>query len=150
MILVRNKRASYDYELADKFTAGLVLSGQEVKSLKAGQASLYGSFIDIAGGEAWLINAFIAPYQNQRNDEQTRRRRKLLLKPAELAVLRAVRQQGKHIIPLHFKTLRGFIKLDVAVGKARQKADRRDYLKAREDKRQANVIVRKHNRFSTG
>lgn len=150
MILVRNKRASYDYELAEKFTAGLVLNGWEVKSLKAGQATLHGSFIDISGEEAWLVNSYIAPYQNQPNDDALRRRRKLLLKSSEIATLQGLRQQGKHLVPLNFKLLRGKLKLDFAVAKSRRKADRREYLKARDDKRRATDLNSKHIGFSTG
>lgn len=150
MILVRNKRASYDYQLTDKLTAGLVLYGWEVKSLKASQASLVSSFVDIASGEAWLMNAFIGPYQNQQAANESRRKRKLLLNRSEILSLQSARQQGKHVIPMAFKTLNGRIKIDLGVGNSRRKADKREYLKAREDKKQSRLIKDKHGRFSTG
>lgn len=130
-IIAKNRRATFDYKLKDKFTAGLILTGAEAKSVKAGNVSLGGSFVSLKADEAWLTNAYIAPYQKKAGLD-TRRARKLLLNQRELNALAAAKQTGLHIIPIVLKTQRGFIKVDIATGMIVRKKDKRQQLRERE------------------
>jgi SsrA-binding protein len=136
-IVASNKRASFDYELKKELRAGIMLSGGEVKSVKAGNVSLAGSLVRVGSNAAWLANAYIAPYQNQMED-QARRSRKLLLNARELAELASAKQSGLHVVPLRLRTVRGLVKLDLATGRIRRKTDKRQTILARQAKRQAS------------
>lgn len=140
-IVARNRRARYDYDLQDTYRAGLVLHGHEVKSIKAGNVSLGGSFVRLRAGEAWLANAHISHYQNAPAGGE-KRARKLLLSAAELKHLRDGTEQGLHIMPLALRVDRGLVKLDIGMGRARRKTDKRQLIQAREDRRQARKMAR--------
>jgi SsrA-binding protein len=132
-ILAENKRAKFDYDIRDTFTAGLILSGPEVKSVKGGNVSLTGSYVTVSAQGAQLINAHIGPYkyaeQTGYNPTQTR---KLLLNKHEINQLLG-KEKGLVIVPLEiFTGRRGLLKLKIGIGKARKKADKREYIKKRE------------------
>lgn len=128
-----NKRAKFDYDIKEAFTAGLVLSGAEVKSVKQGNVSLAGSYVAASAGGANLINCHIGPYKYARQEKYIpTQSRKLLLNKQEINQLLG-KEKGLVIVPLEiFAGRRGFIKLKIGLGKARKKADKREYIKKRE------------------
>lgn len=138
-VLLKNRRASYEYELLKKYEAGIVLTGPEVKSLRNSSGSFFGSYVKLLSGEAYLLNAQISPYQYADNrDYEPKRTRKLLLHKKELAELEQLSQQkGRALIPLAF-VLRGRnIKLELAVARGKKEYDKRQDLKKKAQKRDA-------------
>lgn len=130
-VLLKNRRASYEYELLKKYEAGVVLTGAEVKSLRNGSGSFFGSYVKLMSGEAHLINAQISPYSYADNtDYDPKKTRKLLLHKKELDELEQFSQQkGQALIPLAF-VLRGRnIKLEFAVARGKKQHDKRRELK---------------------
>ena len=137
-LIAENRRARFDYELLDRFEAGIVLQGTEVKSLREGRVTLAQAYADVRDGEVWLVGAEIAEYAqgNIANHEPTRDR-KLLLKRGEIAELNGkVREKGQTIVPtrLYFKD--GKVKLEVALARGKEKADKRRTIVDRDAKRQ--------------
>lgn len=144
--LAKNRRATFDYEILEKLEAGIVLSGQEVKSAKTGGASLHGSYARVAGGEATLINASIKPYAYASKLEgyDPTRSRRLLLHKAEIFKLEGrIQEKGLTLIPLEMYTSRGKIKVTVGVGRSKKKTDKRETIKRREDERQIARAMKK-------
>ncbi len=137
MALVTNKKASFNYELGDKMTAGVELFGFEVKSLRAGLGSLDGSYVIVRGGEAFLIGGYIPAYQkaNAPADYNERRNRVLLLRKKEIAELALAEQKKTPLIPLSFFASGSKIKLDFAFGKGKKKGDKRQSIKKRDTER---------------
>jgi|SRR5665647_800293 SsrA-binding protein len=138
-ILIKNKRASFDYELMDFFTAGIVLTGTEIKSIRLGKVSLTDSYCIISNGELWAKGIQISEYFfGSYNNHIPRRDRKLLLTKKELRKLtRLTKETGFTIIPTKlFINDKGLAKLDVAVAKGKKTYDKRESLKEREDKRE--------------
>jgi len=144
MLLVKNKKASYDYQLEDKYTAGIVLSGAEVKSLRLQHASLAGSYIKALQGnhnklELFLINAQINPYKfaGRNDDYDPKRSRKLLLKRKEIEELAiASEQKGRSIVPLAFILDHNQIKLELAIAKGKKTFEKRETIKKRDLQRE--------------
>lgn len=137
-ILVNNRRANFDYEILERFEAGIVLLGCEVKSLKAGQASLENSFADFSRGRLYLINAHIPPWQpaNAPSDYDPTRARILLLNKKELNYLIGkIKEKGLKLIPLAFYLKNNKIKVALGLGRWRKKIDKRERLKERDFKR---------------
>ena len=129
-----NKKAFFNYEILEKFEAGLKLLGSEVRSIKTNNYSLEGAYVSIREGEAWLINAFIAPYQpkNMSVAYNPDRPRKLLLTQKELQYLQGKGQEkGLTIVPLKVYNKRGQIKLEIALAKGKHRSDKREVLKKR-------------------
>jgi SsrA-binding protein len=137
-ILAFNKRANFDYEISDKYEAGLVLTGQEVKSVKMGHISLKESFVTAKGTELYLTNAHITPYKHAgelKNYEPTQAR-KLLLKKSEIKhLLGKVKVQGLTLVPIRVYTKRRLLKLEFGVGKGKKKYDKREVISKREVER---------------
>ncbi|MEX0895881.1 MAG: SsrA-binding protein SmpB [Patescibacteria group bacterium] len=138
MILVQNRHARHEYDIEQKYTAGVVLSGQETKSLRLGRASLVGSYVRIVGGEAILLNAQITPYQFANNpDYEPKRTRKLLLKKSEIQDLETWSTQKKRsLVALNFKLVSNRIKLTIGIGRGLKSHDKRRKLKERDQKRE--------------
>lgn len=137
-INIRNKRATFDYEILDTFTAGMVLTGTEIKSLRAGKAGLTDSFCIFDRNELWAKNIYIAEYfYGTYNNHNAHRDRKLLLTRRELRGLREdSKEPGITIVPLRlFINDRGLAKLDIALCKGKKQYDKRDSLKDKEDQR---------------
>ena len=134
-LVAENKKAYFNYEILEKFEAGIVLLGHEVKSIKSGRINLAGSYVVLRNEEAFLINANIPPYQpkNVPQDYNPGRARKLLLKKLEIKYLIG-KTQERHLtlVPLKVYTKKGKIKLEFGVGKGRKKADKRELIKKRE------------------
>lgn len=135
---IRNKRATFDYEVLDTFTAGMVLTGTEIKSLRAGKAGLTDSYCIFDRGELWAKNVYIAEYfYGTYNNHNAHRDRKLLLTRRELRGLQNnSKEPGLTIIPLRlFINEKGLAKLDIALCKGKKQYDKRDTLKDKEDQR---------------
>jgi SsrA-binding protein len=142
--LSENRKARFDYTILDTFEAGIVLSGQ-VKSVKAGQISLNGSFVHIKNNEAFLTNAHVSPYKKAGKLEgyNPERDRKLLLNRKELVKIADRRQsEGLAIIPLSVFTTRGLVKIKIALARGKRKYEKRESIKKRETEKE----IRKYTR----
>jgi SsrA-binding protein len=138
-ILIKNKRASFDYELMDSFTAGIVLTGTEIKSIRLGKASLTDSYCLLVNGELWAKGIQISEYFfGSYNNHLPRRDRKLLLTKKELKKLtRLTKETGFTIVPTKlFINEKGLAKLDVSVAKGKKTYDKRESLREQDDKRE--------------
>lgn len=145
-INIKNKRATFDYELLDIYTAGIVLTGTEIKSLRLGKASLVDTYCFFERGELWVRNMHIAEYfYGTYNNHNARRDRKLLLNRKELhKILRLTRETDFTIIPVRmFINEKGLAKVVVAVAKGKKEYDKRHSLKEKEDKRDMDRMFKK-------
>lgn len=145
-INIKNKRATFDYELVEIFTAGIVLTGTEIKSIRLGKASLVDTYCFFAQGEMWVRNMHIAEYfYGTYNNHDTRRERKLLLNKNELRKLtRLTKETGFTIIPVRmFVNEKGLAKLVIAVAKGKKQYDKRHSLREKEDKRAMDRMFKK-------
>jgi len=133
-IIADNKKAYYNYEILDRYEAGMVLIGSEVKSIKTGHISLKGSYVVLRGEEAYLIGAVIPPYQpkNTPKDYDTQRSRKLLLKKAEIKeLIGKSKEKGLTLVPLQIYVRHARIKLAFGIAKGKRKTDKREIIKKR-------------------
>lgn len=133
-----NSKALFDYEVLEKYTSGIELNGQEVKSVKNGQCNLRGAFISVRGKEAFLTGADIPAYQpkNAGTDYDPMRPRKLLLSKKELVELeKAEGTKGLTVVPLSLYSKGRFLKLDLAIARGKKKYDKREALKKRDTER---------------
>ena len=141
-----NRRARYNYEVGEKFEAGLVLTGTEVKSLRSGKATIAESYADVdRNGEMWLINATIPEYEGgNRFNHEPKRPRKLLLKVREIAKLsQGVQREGMTIVPLKlYFNERGRAKIELALAKGKQLHDKRETEKKRDWAREKGRLMR--------
>lgn len=137
-IQIKNKRAEYDYLLMDSYTAGIVLTGTEIKSIRQGRASLVETFCYIRNGEVWVKNMYIAQYkEGSYNNHIERRDRKLLLNRKEIRkLLTGEKTPGYSIIPtLLYVNESGLAKLDIYLCRGKKEYDKRETLKEKEDRR---------------
>ena len=137
-INIKNKRASFDYEITDTLQAGIVLTGTEIKSIREGKASLADTFCYVYNGEVWIKNMYIAEYSfGSYNNHVTRRDRKLLLTGKEISRVANLSQTpGYSIIPTRlFINEKGLAKVVIAVAKGKKQYDKRERIKEREDRR---------------
>ncbi|MDE5905242.1 SsrA-binding protein SmpB [Duncaniella sp.] len=145
-INIKNRRASFDYAIGDTFTAGLVLTGTEIKSIRQGKASLADTFCYVDNGEVWVKNMYIAEYfYGTYNNHATRRDRKLLLNRKEIAKIeKSGKESGFTIVPLRlFINDRGLAKLVIGIARGKKEYDKRQSIKEREDKRAMARIMQK-------
>lgn len=146
-INIRNKRASFDFALFDDYTAGIVLTGTEIKSIRQGKASLVDTFCYIHNGEVWVKNMYVAHYeQGSYNNHVERRDRKLLLNRREIRkIQQTVKQPGFSIVPtLLYINNEGLAKLDISIARGKKEYDKRETLKrGSEDRRQMDRAVKK-------
>ena len=138
-VVATNRRARHDYTIEDTYEAGLVLTGTEVKSLRAGRASLVDGYAFVEGGEAWLDAVHIPEYnQGTWNNHPPRRKRKLLLHKAQiLKILNKTKAGGYTIVPLSIYFSDGRAKVEIAVAKGKREYDKRQALRERQDTREA-------------
>ena len=137
-IYSENKKAYFNYDILEKFEAGIVLLGHEVKSIKTGRINLAGSYVVLMKNEPYLINANIPPYQpkNTSPDYKPDRPRKLLLNKSEIKYLIGKeREKRLTLIPLKVYTNKGKIKIEFGIGKGRKKTDKRELIRKRETDR---------------
>ncbi len=147
-ILSDNRSAGHDYFLSDRFEAGLVLTGTEVKAAKDGKVQLKESFAEIAGNEAWLVDAHIAQYShgNIMNHEPTRRRKLLLHREEISKLLGKTREKGLTLVPTKLYLKEGRIKLEIAVGKVKMFHDKRESAREREMDAEAKAGMRRRSK----
>ena len=143
--IVKNKKALHNYEVLEKFETGIVLTGQEVKSVKQSHINLAGSYIRIKKGEAWLIGTQIPKYHlaGPLPEYDPRRPRKLLLRKRELKYLVGKTQEkGLTLIPVSVYTKRSKIKLEIGLARGRKSHDKRAVIKKREEKRKISQALK--------
>ena len=135
---IRNKKAYYEYEISERFEAGVVLTGAEVKSLKGGHATLEGAFVRIIGLEAYLVNAQIFPYTAARPDGyDPRRTRKLLMHKKELLSLKSkVEGANLTLVPLSWYTKGPLVKLAIGLARGKKQYEKREAKKKADQKRE--------------
>ncbi len=144
-VLAENKKAYYDYEILDTYEAGMVLNGQEVKSIKTGHISLKGAYVVFKNEELFLIGANIPPYQpkNAPKDYNPERSRKLLLTKSEIkSLIGKIKQKGLTLMPLKVYTKNTKVKLLFGLGKGKREIDKREKIKKREFEREKQRILR--------
>jgi len=144
--LARNRQAFHLYEISDRFDAGMVLLGPEVKSIRQGKVQLKDAYARVEGGEAWLYQCHISPYEYHTHDSLTPvdplRKRKLLLHKKEiLKLLGKVQEKGLSLVPLRIFLSRGKIKCELGVGKGKKLYDKKEAIKERDlDREQARAM----------
>lgn len=138
-LIAQNRKARHDYHIDDTFEAGLVLTGTEVKSLRAGRASLVDGFGDIENGEIWLLNVHIPEYtEGTWTNHATRRKRKLLLNRSEIEkIARKTESKGSTIVPLSLYFKDGRAKVEIALARGKKEYDKRHALAERQANREA-------------
>lgn len=144
---IKNKRASFDYLLLDKYTAGIVLTGTEIKSIRAGKAALVDTFCFVYNGEVWVKNMYVAEYSyGSYNNHVARRDRKLLLNRREIRKLQQdMKSPGFTLIPtLLFIDENGRAKLDIHLCRGKKEYDKRQTLKEKEDRREMDRQFKKY------
>lgn len=137
-IHIKNKRATFDYELIEKFNAGIVLVGTEIKAIREGKAGLVDSYCYIVNNELWIKNMHVAEYfYGSYNNHATRRERKLLLNRKEIKKIdRKTKESGLTIVPVRlFMNEKGIVKLQIALAKGKKQYDKRQSLREKDDKR---------------
>src|SRR5665647_1377177 len=145
-IVIKNKRASFDYEILDRFVAGIQLYGTEIKSIRDGKAGLSDTYCTFINEELWVRNMHIATYFfGTYNNHDVRRDRKLLLNKRELnKLLRGTKETGLTIVPTKlFINEKGLAKLEIGVAKGKKTYDKRHTLKEKEDKRDIDREMKK-------
>lgn len=154
LVVARNKRARHDYEIEDRYEAGIALTGTEVKSLREGRASLAEAFISIdKRGEIWLEGANIPEYLNGTwNNHAPKRKRKLLLHAAQIEKLgRQIQAKGYTIVPLSiYFNKDGRAKIEIALARGKKEYDKRQALREEQDKREAQRMLRYRNMHARG
>ena len=137
-VLAKNKDAYFNYTIEHELEAGIVLTGQEVKSVKQGNVSLKGAHVTIHGNEAYLVNVHVSPYKYASNlgGYEPTRSRKLLLKRKEISsLIGKYKEQGMAVVPLELKVVRGLVKVKIGIGRGKKKYDKRASIHKREDER---------------
>ena len=147
-IICENRRARHDYHVIESIEAGLVLTGSEVKSLRAGKAHLTDAYVRIERGEMWLVNAHIALYeQANRYNHESRATRKLLVKRKEIESWhRRIREKGLTGVPLELYFKGSWVKVKVALVKGKAEYDKRHALREKQDKREIDRAIRNRQR----
>jgi SsrA-binding protein len=150
-LVAQNKKARHDYSIEDVYEAGMVLTGTEVKSLRAGRASLTDGYAIIDNGEVWLMGVHIPEYlQGTWNNHEPRRRRKLLLRKEELRRLAGrTTEAGYTLVPLSLYFKDGYAKVELAVARGRQHADKRHAIAEREAKRDMSRAIGRRSKGMT-
>jgi SsrA-binding protein len=145
-ILIENKKAGFNYHITEKMEAGLVLTGQEVKSLRERKGSLFGSYLSIKDNECYLLGCNIPPYQpkNTPSSYNSKKERKLLLKRKEIDyLLGRTKEKGITLIPLKIYTKKNLLKLEFGIAKGKKKYDKRGAIKKREIERSIRRVIRR-------
>ncbi len=149
MSIVQNKKAFFDYTVEDRFEAGLVLEGWEVKAIRAGQAQLKEAYVIVRGGEIFLLNAHITPLKTASthiNPEPTRTR-KLLLNAAEIRkLIGKVERSGYTLVPLDLHYSKGRIKLNIGLAKGKRQFEKRDATREKDWKREQQRLMKQSRR----
>ena len=141
---IQNRKARHDYHIDETFEAGVALKGTEVKSIRAGKASLNEAFAYLQDGEVWLKNMYIKPYEfGTHNNHDERRDRKLLLKRTEIREIdKYINQKGFALIPLKLYFKRGYAKILVGLGRGKKSYDKRDDIKEKDARRELDRKIK--------
>lgn len=144
-IITENKKARFDYEIIDKFEAGLVLTGSEVKSIREGAVNLKDSYVAFRNGEAFLQNAYISVYQaSSYNNHEPERLRKLLLHRDEInKIMGRVQEKSLSCVPLKMYFKKGRIKVEIGLGRGKKLHDKRQSIKKKESDRELARAIKK-------
>lgn len=144
--IATNRRARYDYEILETLEAGLVLTGTEIKSIRAGRVNLSDAHARPVGGEMWLYNAHIAVYAaGNVNNHEPKRPRKMLLRRDQITQLtKQVSERGLTLVPLKLYIHRGYAKIELAVARGKKRFDKRRAIIDREREREAREVIRTH------
>jgi len=147
-VIASNRKARHEYHFDDVYEAGLVLQGSEIKSIRAGRVSLQEGFVVFEGGEAWLVNVHIAPYDPaSRQGHEPQRRRKLLLHRREIDRLSSrVQEKGYTVVPTKLYLKDGRAKVEIALAKGKKLHDKRQTIAERESKRQVERALKERYR----
>jgi SsrA-binding protein len=147
-LVASNRRARFDYEILDRVEAGIELRGPEVKSLRAGRASLNEAYALLRGGEAFLVNAHIDPYEQAgRENVDPRRERRLLLHKREILRLEGqVAERGRTLVPLALYFRGGRAKVELALARGKRRIDKRQTIQRREQEREVARALRSRGR----
>jgi SsrA-binding protein len=142
--IVTNRKAYHDYTILQKFESGIVLKGSEIKSLRNHGGSLQDAFVIIDENELWLLNSTIAPYSHSGSfSHEERRKRKLLMHKNEILRLKKdLQEKGISLIPLSMYFKKGKVKVEIALVKGKKSFDKRQAIKAREEKRSIERAIR--------
>jgi SsrA-binding protein len=145
-LVASNRKAYHDYAVEDTYEAGVVLTGTEVKALRAGRASLVDGFAEVDGGELWLHNVHIPEYsQGNWTNHAPRRKRKLLLHRLEITKIEvATREKGKTLVPLSLYFKDGRAKVEIAVARGKKEYDKRHALREKQDRRETERAIGTH------
>jgi SsrA-binding protein len=141
--IASNRRAYHDYFIDDTYDAGIVLTGTEIKSIRAGKINLGDGFVRVQGGEAWLENVYIAPYEHGgRDNPEPVRRRKLLLHRGEIREMgQRVATKGVTVVPLKLYLKGGRVKLELGLGRGKRQYDKRETIAKRDAEREVERAV---------
>ena len=147
-VVYNNKRATFDYELLERMEAGIVLTGTEIKSVRANQASLQQSYVQARGDELWLLDANISPYKHgNRENHEPARPRKLLLHRREIDRIReSLAQKGLTVVPVRLYLKGGKAKVEIALARGKRKYDKREDIARRDSERQVERALREKYR----
>ncbi|QHJ71852.1 SsrA-binding protein SmpB [Planococcus halotolerans] len=147
-VIAQNKKAGFDYFIEETMEAGIVLQGTEIKSARNGKVQLKDAFVRIRGGEAWISNMHISPYEqgNIFNHDPTRSRKLLLHKKQILELESHSKEQGVTIVPLKMYLKDGFAKVLIGVGKGKKNYDKREDLKRKDAKREIDRAMKERSR----
>lgn len=148
-VIAQNRRARHDYHIEDTIEAGLVLTGTEIKSIRAGRVNLKDSFARIQNGEVFLYNMHISPYeQGNRYNHDPLRTRKLLLHRREInKLIGLTKEKGYTLVPLKIYIKNGLAKLDLAIAKGKKLYDKREAMKKRDAEREAQRVLRERQKM---
>ena len=143
--ITTNRRARYDYEIAESVEAGLVLTGTEIKAIREGRVSLSDSYAKPEDGEMWLVNLHIAQYSaGSRDNHDPTRRRKLLLRKDQIRRLsRMVSERGLTLVPLRLYIRKHYAKVELGLGRGRKRYDKRRAIVERDREKEARAAVRR-------
>lgn len=147
-LICNNKKAYHDYFIEEKFEAGMVLKGTEVKSLRMGKANLNDSFALIKNGEAYLHNLHILAYDfgNRENHDPDRMRKLLLHKKEIVKLFSRIREQGYSVVPLRLYFKAGLVKVELGMAKGKKLYDKRDDMKKKDMHRDVAVALKERNK----
>ncbi len=142
--VIKNKKAFHEYHVLDRFEAGIVLQGTEVKSIREGRVNLKDSFARVTGGEVWLENCHISPYSHgNRMNHDPLRRRKLLLNRREINKLTSeITKTSRTIVPLKMYFVRGKVKIEIATAKGKQLYDKREQARRKTVEREIEIELK--------
>jgi len=148
-VVATNRKAGRDYYLEDRFEAGLVLTGTEIKSIRAGGVNLSDGYVQAKGGELWLVNVHIAPYDpSGRSSHEPRRPRKLLLHRREInRLISRVQERGYTIVPVQMYLKEGRAKVEIALARGKRKYDKRQAIAKRDAQREMEHALKERRHW---